>query len=123
MIASPNRIPTAYLSEIISECSYPDMRFNLLYDEDHDVYFLQVSFWAIDVEDGYNKLMKGRKWYLSPYMTKSEVVGTAFKAVITALEHEAREKFKFVGAAVYNPHFDVDALSNIYHGSMFDVRS
>ncbi len=33
----------------------------------------------------------GRKWFLSPHMTKSEVVATAFKAVLTALEHEARE--------------------------------
>ena len=34
-----------------------------------------------------------RKWYISPWATKSEVVQTALKLVLTALEHEARENF------------------------------
>lgn len=52
----------------------------------------------------------GRWWRLSPHMTDSEIVATCFKAVITALEHEAREAFKFKGASVYDAHLDVHEL-------------
>lgn len=54
-----------------------------------------------------------RKWYLSPHMTKSELVLTAFKLVLTSEEHEIREAFKYRGKAILGPHFDVDALHSI----------
>lgn len=34
---------------------------------------------------------KGRKWFLSPHMCKSEVVQTAFMAIMAYNEHELRE--------------------------------
>jgi hypothetical protein len=52
----------------------------------------------------------GRKWRLSVHMTESEVVQTALKAVLTALEHEAREGFEYRGVAIYGPHLDVEKL-------------
>lgn len=52
----------------------------------------------------------GRKWFLSPHMCVTEVVRTAFKAVLAAEEHEACENFKYVGAAIFSPHISVDAL-------------
>jgi len=55
----------------------------------------------------------GRWWRLSPHMTDSEVVATAFKAVLTALEHEARESFKFKGQAVYDSHLSVHQLAQL----------
>lgn len=56
---------------------------------------------------------KGRKWWLSPHMTKSEVVSTCLKAILTFEEHEIRERFKYRGRAVYDPHYDVDVLHAI----------
>jgi hypothetical protein len=56
------------------------------------------------------EVQKGRKWYVSKYSTPAEVVQTCFKAVITALEHEAREQFKYKGVAVLQPHMDLDML-------------
>lgn len=53
----------------------------------------------------------GRKWYVSPHSTKSEIVQTAFKAVLTVQEHETREQFFYKGMAVFGPHFDVDVLA------------
>lgn len=53
---------------------------------------------------------RSRKWALSPYMTKGEVVRTAFKAVLTALEHEAREEFLYRDVPIFDPHTDVDKL-------------
>lgn len=52
----------------------------------------------------------GRKWFLSTHMVKSEVIQTAFKAVLTAEEHEARENFKYKGVTIFDPHYDVDKL-------------
>jgi hypothetical protein len=54
--------------------------------------------------------VRGRKWYVSPYSTVTEVVQTAFKAVMTAEEHELREGFTFDGVNLYHPHHDVEAL-------------
>lgn len=53
---------------------------------------------------------KGRKWLLSRHMTDGEIVQTAFKAVLTALEHEAREQFSYRGACIFDPHYDIERL-------------
>ena len=54
-----------------------------------------------------------RKWYLSPYMTKQEVVRTAYKAYQAAVLHETAEKFTYKNKMIYSPHFDVDILANV----------
>lgn len=55
----------------------------------------------------------GRWWRLSDHMTHGELVQTAFKAVMTALEHEAREQFTFLGQAIFDPHYDVYKLVDL----------
>ncbi len=62
-------------------------------------------------EDG--RVWTTRKWLLSPHMTKSEIVQTAFKCIVTAEEHEAREKFLYKGKAIFGPHFDVEQLHGL----------
>lgn len=46
-------------------------------------------------------------------MTKDEVVSTALKLVLTAYEHEVREKFLYKGERIFGPHFDVDFLADV----------
>jgi hypothetical protein len=84
---------------------------------------LRVRFVEGQVHDE-REWQTGRKWYLSPYMTKSEVVLTALKAVLTAEEHEARERFRYKGRRIAGPHLDVDALADMA-GSLnnLDLRS
>ncbi len=72
--------------------------------------FLQVRCSGVCNTTGQPILWHGRKWALSTHMTRSEVVQTAFKAVVTALEHEARERFRYRGESVFDPHYDIDAL-------------
>jgi len=79
--------------------------------EDGERLYLQVTFVEEDFATGEQGTQRGRKWLLSPFMTKSEVVTTAFKACITAEEHEAREKFRYKGKMIFGPHIDVDALA------------
>lgn len=65
----------------------------------------------------------GRKWKLSPYMCKSEVVQTVWSAYKAWLEHEARESFRFNGRPVFGPHFDVDKMWELAeHDDNYEVR-
>lgn len=53
---------------------------------------------------------KGRKWLISKHSTDGEIVQTVFKAVLTAMEHEAREQFLYRGFSIFDPHYDIDKL-------------
>lgn len=52
----------------------------------------------------------GRKWYISPHATRSEILQTALAAVLAFEEHEARECFRFRGNRLYGPHIAFEAL-------------
>lgn len=55
----------------------------------------------------------GRKWYISEHTTESEIVLTCWKALLTFIEHEARENFLYKGKRILDPHIDVNALLGI----------
>jgi len=60
---------------------------------------------------GEQAMQEGRKWFVSTHCTPSDVVRTAFKAVSTWAEHEAREEFKYKGVRVFGPHYDLVSAS------------
>lgn len=93
---------------ILAQINYKDWKFWVGIDGDR--HYLQVHFTTRDVDTGEVSQQNGRKWMLSEHMTKSEVVQTALKAVLTAEEHEARENFLYAGKRIFGPHIDVDAL-------------
>ena len=101
----------SYFSNILNEVEYKNWEFYVGKDETRC--YLQVQFKDSCNDTGKVNLQKGRKWFLSPHMTKSEVVSTALKAVLTAEEHEAREKFLYKKARIFGPHLDVDFLANL----------
>lgn len=74
-------------------------------------FYLQISMLVPDATTGVPEWQYCRKWYLSRHMTKSEIVQTAWAAVQAAELHEAREKFRYRGAALFKPHYDVDDLA------------
>ena len=114
--------------ELVSQCSYPGFEFlikrkgsqhtggGFLVPETRAMYVLQIQCTTGE------KPWRGRKWDLSAHMTDSEVVMTAFKAVLTALEHEAREHFRFMGLRPFNPHFNVYDLIDLDQNKRYDVR-
>jgi hypothetical protein len=108
----------AQIQEIIDEVTFDEWKFILHY-ELPPIIWLQVEFIAPDLVTGKPELQKGRKWLLSHHMTKSEIVATCFKAVMTVVEHEVRETFKYKTKAIYGPHFDVDWLTK---SPEFDIR-
>lgn len=104
---------TSMFETYLKDVKFEDWDFNVRMDGDRP--YLQIGFWDYDatqpVAAKSEKLYQtGRKWMLSPHMTKSEVVQTAFKAVMTAMEHEVREKFFYKERAIFGPHFNIDVL-------------
>jgi hypothetical protein len=75
--------------------------------------YLQVFYHSPCSKTGEIKEWKGRKWYLSEYMTESEIVFTAFAAFEMAVTHEIYEAFKFDNVIVINPHIDFRKLLEV----------
>lgn len=76
--------------------------------------FIQVRFRAPDSHTHeLEQSWSGRKWYVSLHSTEAEVVQTCLKAVLTAVEHEAREAFLYKGIALFQPHLNLDLLMDI----------
>lgn len=97
----------ATIQSVLDEIHYKDWQFYL---GTTDLY-VQIRFYAPDNDDPTKmELQKCRKWRLSLHMTNSEIVRTAYKAVLAAEEHEASELFKYKDVDIYNPHTDVDVL-------------
>ena len=76
--------------------------------------YLQVQFMA---PNNYHPeqidLQKCRKWQLSEWMIKTELVQTAWAAVQRAVLHEASEQFKYNDADIYNTHMNVELLCDM----------
>lgn len=81
--------------------------------ESHGGVFMQAMYPEADVYTGRVETQVTRKWLLSPGMTESEVVQTAFKCCLTSMEHRTREAFQYRGARIFGPHFDVRDLVNL----------
>lgn len=100
--------PMDRYEDIIKRVHYKDWEIKI--QPSHDgasYYYLQVCF----IVGG--ETHSGRKWLLSQHMTESEIVQTALLAVLTAEEHEAREKFTYLDEPVFGPHLNVDRLFDI----------
>lgn len=87
-----------------------------------DGYFIQIIFIANDCKTGLPEQQKGRKWYVSPYSTKSEVVQTVFAAIGMVEEHERRENFFYKGEAIFGPHFSCEDLKDFAKDAKEDAR-
>ena len=97
------------LRETVADLQYKDWQFRVEKDA-IGLWFLQARFIDRDVNTGERATITGRKWRISMHMTRSEIVQTALKAVLTAEEHEVRERFLFRARPIFNPHLDVEVL-------------
>ena len=112
--------PQRRFIEVLDRCSFQEWQFQVVGDEERTC--LQVVFRGPCAESKQIVQQRGRKWLLSPHMTTSEIVQTAFKAVMTAMEHEVREHFRYRDRPVFGPHFDVERLVELC-AERKDVRS
>ena len=110
----------AEIQAIIGAVKFMDCEFRLL--EKGDGYLLQLSYREPDVETGEPAVQRARKWYISPWMTETEMVETAFKACRTSMEHVLKEHFLYKGRRVYSPHFTIEARVRACDEGSFDAR-
>jgi hypothetical protein len=108
------------IQEILDLISYRD--WDIVFREEGARPYLQIQFMAPDCFTGIPERQYCRKWMLSRFMTKSEIVRSAYKAIEAAVLHELQEEFKFIGEPVYRPHIDVMALWEISRNNRIDKR-
>lgn len=108
------------IAEIIEEIQFLDRKFILL--DKGDGFLLQLSYMEEDIETGEMAEQKSRKHYISPYMTETEIVDTAFYAVMRSQEHVTREHFTYRGFLVQSPHFHVRGRVELCARGRYDGR-
>jgi hypothetical protein len=103
-----NCIPQHYLSyhhtkesveNMVAEISY-DPNYLIFVDEDKGGIFIQVGIIGIDnymnaQSQDSQKIVYGRRWRVEPQLPSSEILQTAFLALMKAREHEVRELIKY----------------------------
>lgn len=109
------------IKSVIEQISFPDYTFNITEDS-RGAWYLQGMYEEPDTVTGNMELQLTRRWFLNPEMVTSEIVQTVFKCIMTSMEHRAREWFKYKGAPVFGPHFDVEALVAICNAGKFEER-
>lgn len=115
----------ANFDEILEDVKFRDWNISVQHDAFADGgYYLQIKVDGICNVTEKPFAWSSRKWRLSSYMTRSEVVQTALKAVLTATEHEVREQFTYRGQTIFDPHYDVDKLVALRSGTdALDTRT
>lgn len=89
-----------------------------------DGWLLQMEYMEPDVEHPENGPVRQatRKYYLSPYMTESEIVEACWLMVVRSQQHVASEHFTYEGRRVYSQHFDVRARVHMCDEGRYDKR-
>lgn len=99
------------IRNLIADITFNDWQYYITLDGNRP--FLQIKFFAPCNMTGVTELQSCRKWVLSYHMTDDEIVATALKATLTALEHEAREQFKWRGQPIFRPHYNIYELHKL----------
>jgi hypothetical protein len=111
-IACAERLTVAKINDILAGVEFKAGGFSI--EEIDEGFLIHLNSEEADVEGGERQLYDGRKWHISHSATESEIVQTAFKAVVTWQEHEARDRFTYKGARPFSPHFDIEGLVELY---------
>lgn len=114
------RLTTDAMRGIVELVSFPGYTFTV--SENNGTPYLQALYQEPDIVTGEASEQKTRKWQLSEFMVKSEIVQTAFKCILTSAEHTVREHFLYRGERVFGPHFDIEALYEIAKARRLDYR-
>jgi len=111
------------IKALVQDVKFNDWAFLVKTTEDKTPY-LQIKFYAPGSFSDSNELelQSCRKWQLSYYMCDEEIISTAYKAMLAAVEHEAREQFLWRGEAIYRPHYDIYALHELSVRNAVDKR-
>lgn len=98
--------------QIVSNIQFLNYNFYTILTERGEV-FLKAEYPDADIYTGIVEIQHTRKRLVTPAMTNSEIVQTAFKLALTSMEHRTREAFKYRNARIFGPHFDVEDLVSL----------
>lgn len=111
----------ADIQAIVDKIKYKNWKF--IVGDKNGAMYLQIKFDAPDNYTGTPEEQSCRKFQLSEFMVKSEIVETAWLAVQRAELHEAGESFWYEGVLPFCPHIDIDARVEIMRDKRIDVRA
>ena len=97
--------------DIVGECDFPGQ--NFIVDIGADGVYLQSWYLERDTVTGKMEKQWTRPWLIKPYTSNSDIVRTAFKCIMTSMEHRIREWFTWRNRAIFQPHFEVEQLWNL----------
>jgi hypothetical protein len=111
------------IQTIIDKVKFKDRTFRLIEKADN-VLLLQMSYLEENVNNPGSEpvLQSTRKWYISQYMTESEIVEACWACVCRSQLHVAGEHFQYAGRRVYSQHFSIDARIEMCDDDLFDSR-
>ena len=107
-MATVNTLLIDRAETLLKQIIFYNYRFTV--KEGHGGVYLQGQYEDKDIDTGVLETQYTRKWLLSPAMSDSEIIQTAFKLCMTSFEHQCREGFKYKGELIYSPHYDAEAL-------------
>lgn len=83
---------------------------NFVGNEKYGRIYIQLEYNSACNKGEENDYWKGRKWYLSEYMTDDEIIKTCYAAFEACVKHEIMEGFKVDGKMLFNPHINFEEL-------------
>lgn len=95
------------LMAILADIKILDRRF-IATPADSGGWFLQITYVEADVDTGHVEPQYSREWLIKPNATESDVVDTAFAAVMRSYDHVVQEHFTYKGRRVFSPHFTIE---------------
>lgn len=113
----------ADFEEIVRKCEFKPWIISVHRGDQCRLYLQVHDETAVCNVTGKPEPWSGRKWYLSAHMTDTEVVKTALKAVLSAMEHETLERFKYQGYTIFDPHIRVEDLVKLRLLNPLDART
>ncbi|RJQ30308.1 hypothetical protein C4565_00555 [Candidatus Parcubacteria bacterium] len=87
---------------LLKNLTFPGYHF-VLGNENGNI-FVRIKYDEPDVFDGKIETQWGRKWWIEATDSEEGFLQTCFKALLTSLEHRARENFLYMNVPIMHPH-------------------
>lgn len=88
--------------KVLTKLTFPGYTFD--FGIENGNMYVRVKYDEPDVFKGTNETQYGRKWWIEPDNDEMQFTQTCFKALLTSLEHRARENFLYDGRPLMHPH-------------------
>jgi len=104
-----------HVMNVIARINFPGYQFypQCLANDEPGLVTVHVQYEEKDVMSGVKETQHGRRWIIEDDATDMAIIQTCFKALMTSLEHRARENFTVDNKAIMQPHYTLDDILEI----------